>query len=128
MLSAEYPCRAPFSWTSSPLADERGFFARKLTPMNLRPKIERRWRHAASSFHARKARCGLHYSDAPHEEHKLGRCTAGANFRFIVTFDAVAWFQALVRCGVDGAQPAPLFIPPIRARLRDLSEDAECTT
>ncbi len=42
-------------------------------------------RQCSVSYNARKGTLrGMHYQDAPHEEHKLVRCTAGAIFDVIV--------------------------------------------
>ncbi len=56
---------------------------------------------------------GLHYQGAPHEEHKLVRCTAGAIFDVVVDIRAASptyrhWF------GVDltSDNRRSLFIPP----------------
>jgi len=68
------------------LADERGFFARCYAPeefatQGLGPEL----RHCSVSYNAREGTLrGLHYQGAPHEEHKLVRCTAGAVFDVVV--------------------------------------------
>lgn len=61
-------------------ADERGFFARaycteEFAAQGLGPEL----RQCSVSYNARKGTLrGMHYQGAPHEEHKLVRCTAGA--------------------------------------------------
>ena len=68
------------------LADERGFFARsycadEFAAQGLGPEL----RHCSVSYNARKGTLrGMHYQGAPHEEHKLVRCTAGAIFDVVV--------------------------------------------
>jgi dTDP-4-dehydrorhamnose 3,5-epimerase len=84
-----------------PLTDERGFFARsycadEFAAQGLGPEL----RQCSVSYNARKGTLrGLHYQAAPHEEHKLVRCTAGAIFDVIVDIRASSptyrhWFAA----------------------------------
>jgi dTDP-4-dehydrorhamnose 3,5-epimerase len=64
------------------LEDERGFFARtwdveEFAERDLNPKLAQ----CSISFNrARGTLRGMHYQEAPHEEAKLVRCTAGAIF------------------------------------------------
>ena len=68
------------------LSDERGFFARaycedEFAAHDLGPPL----RQCSVSYNGHKGTLrGLHYQSAPHEEHKLVRCTAGAIFDVIV--------------------------------------------
>jgi dTDP-4-dehydrorhamnose 3,5-epimerase len=81
--------------------DERGFFARsycaeEFAAHGLGPEL----RQCSVSYNARiNTLRGLHYQSAPHEEHKLVRCTAGAIFDVIVDIRASSptyrhWFGA----------------------------------
>src|ERR1035437_2351138 len=71
-------------------ADERGFFARsycaeEFAARGLGPEL----RQCSVSYNARRGTLrGMHYQGAPHEEHKLVRCTAGAIFDVIVDIRA----------------------------------------
>jgi dTDP-4-dehydrorhamnose 3,5-epimerase len=95
--------------------DERGFFARsycadEFAARGLGPEL----RQCSVSCNARKGTLrGMHYQDAPHEEHKLVRCTAGAIFDVIVDIRRTSptyrrWFGAELT--VDNRRS--LFIPP----------------
>jgi dTDP-4-dehydrorhamnose 3,5-epimerase len=64
------------------LEDERGFFARtwdadEFAERGLNPKLTQ---CSISYNRVRGTLRGMHYQDAPHEEAKLVRCTAGAIF------------------------------------------------
>jgi dTDP-4-dehydrorhamnose 3,5-epimerase len=64
------------------LEDERGFFARTWDPQEfaergLNPKLAQ---CSISYNRARGTLRGMHYQEAPHEEAKVVRCTAGAIF------------------------------------------------
>jgi len=97
------------------LTDERGFFARsycaeEFAARGLGPEL----RQCSVSYNAHKGTLrGMHYQGAPHEEHKLVRCTAGAIFDVIVDIRATSptyrhWFGAEL---TDGNHRS-LFIPP----------------
>src|ERR1700722_18048638 len=97
------------------LADERGFFARaycaeEFAAAGLGPEL----RQCSVSYNARKGTLrGMHYQSAPHEEHKLVRCTAGAIFDVIVDIRATSptyrhWFGVELSAG----NRRSLFIPP----------------
>ena len=97
------------------LTDERGFFARsycgeEFAARGLGPQL----RQCSVSYNARKGTLrGLHYQGAPHEEHKLVRCTAGAIFDVIVDIRRTSptcrrWFGA--ELSFDNRRA--LFIPP----------------
>src|SRR6202030_371202 len=80
------------------------------------------------SYNARKGTLrGMHYQLAPHEEHKLVRCTAGAVFDAIVDLRTTSptyrrWFAAELTAGNRRA----LFIPPGFAHgFMSLTDDTE---
>src|ERR1700689_3474853 len=68
------------------LTDDRGFFARSYCVDEFAAQgLSTPLRQCSVSYNARKGTLrGLHYQAAPHEEHKLVRCTAGAIFDVIV--------------------------------------------
>jgi dTDP-4-dehydrorhamnose 3,5-epimerase len=86
MIFTELPLPGAYVVEMQRLADERGFFARsycteEFAAHGLGPEL----RQCSVSYNARKGTLrGLHYQIAPHEEHKLVRCTAGAIFDVIV--------------------------------------------
>jgi dTDP-4-dehydrorhamnose 3,5-epimerase len=114
------------TFTESPLAgafvvelerrrDERGFFARaycatEFAEHGLGPEL----RQCSVSYNARQGTLrGLHYQAAPHEEHKLVRCTSGAVFDVIVDLRPASptyrrWFGA----DLTADNHRSLFIPP----------------
>jgi dTDP-4-dehydrorhamnose 3,5-epimerase len=65
-----------------PAADERGFFARTWSSLELRERgLNPALAECSVSGNRRKGTLrGLHYQRAPHEEAKLVRCTQGAIF------------------------------------------------
>jgi dTDP-4-dehydrorhamnose 3,5-epimerase len=67
-------------------SDDRGFFARSYCPDEFAAQgLRTPLRQCSVSYNVRKGTLrGLHYQAAPHEEHKLVRCTAGAIFDVIV--------------------------------------------
>ncbi len=98
-----------------PIADERGFFARAycaddFSGQGLGPEL----RQCSVSFNTvRGTLRGMHYQLAPHAEHKLVRCTAGAIFDVIVDLrPESATFKSW--CGVElsAENHRALFIPP----------------
>jgi dTDP-4-dehydrorhamnose 3,5-epimerase len=110
-------------------ADERGFFARsycaeEFAARGLGPEL----RQCSVSYNARKGTLrGMHYQCAPHEEHKLVRCTAGAIFDVIVDIRPASsthrrWFAA----ELSAENRRSLFIPPGFAHgFLSLTEGAE---
>ena len=118
--------RRPVIFTEAPLSgayivdmerhvDERGFFARAycaedFAARGLGPAL----RQCSVSYNARKGTLrGMHYQAAPHEEHKLVRCCAGAIFDVIVDLRAASptyrrWFGLELSAGNHRS----LFIPP----------------
>jgi dTDP-4-dehydrorhamnose 3,5-epimerase len=129
MIFTESPLPGAFLVDLEPLADDRGFFARSFCAEEFAAKgLSVEWRQCSVSFNACKGTLrGLHYQDAPHEEHKLVRCTAGAIFDVIVDVRPHStgyrrWF------GVEltAHNRRSLFIPPGYAHgFVTLSDDAE---
>src|SRR5260370_38897432 len=82
MIFTESPLPGAYVVDMERLPDERGFFARsycadEFSARGLGPEL----RQCSVSYNARKGTLrGMHYQAAPHEEHKLVRCTAGASF------------------------------------------------
>jgi dTDP-4-dehydrorhamnose 3,5-epimerase len=98
-----------------PHADERGFFARsycaaEFAAHGLGPDL----RQCSVSYNARKGTLrGMHYQGAPHEEHKLVRCTAGAIFDVIVDIrESSPTYRRWFGTELTGVNRRSLFIPP----------------
>ncbi len=96
-------------------ADERGFFARsycaeEFSAQGLGPEL----RQSSISYNARAATLrGMHYQAAPHEEHKLVRCTAGAIFDVIVDMrPASLTYRGWFGVELTAENRRALFIPP----------------
>jgi dTDP-4-dehydrorhamnose 3,5-epimerase len=115
MIFTETPLPGAYLIELEPLADERGFFARsycaeEFAARNLGPALKQ----CSVSFNLRSGTLrGLHYQGAPHEEHKLVRCTAGAVFDVIVDIRESSpsyrqWFAA----ELTAANRRSMFIPP----------------
>jgi dTDP-4-dehydrorhamnose 3,5-epimerase len=115
MIFTELPLPGAFAVDLQELRDERGFFARsycaaEFAAQGLGPEL----RQCSVSYNARRGTLrGLHYQDAPHEEHKLVRCTAGAIYDVIVDIRQSSptyrrWFGAELTM----ANRRSLFIPP----------------
>jgi dTDP-4-dehydrorhamnose 3,5-epimerase len=115
MIFTESPLSGAYVVDMQRLPDERGFFARsycadEFAAKGLGPEL----RQCSVSYNARKGTLrGMHYQDAPHEEHKLVRCTVGAIFDVIVDIRRMSptyrhWFGAELT--VDNRRS--LFIPP----------------
>ncbi len=86
MIFTESPLSGAFLVDLELLADDRGFFARAYCPEQFAAQgLGTPLRQCSVSYNARKGTLrGLHYQAAPHEEHKLVRCTAGSIFDVIV--------------------------------------------
>ena len=86
MIFKESPLPGAFIVDLELHSDERGFFARSYCPDEFAAQgLTAPLRQCSVSYNARKGTLrGLHYQAAPHEEHKLVRCTAGAIFDVIV--------------------------------------------
>jgi dTDP-4-dehydrorhamnose 3,5-epimerase len=129
MIFTESPLSGAYLVELERLGDERGFFARsycadEFSARGLGPEL----RQCSVSYNARKATLrGMHYQGAPHEEHKLVRCTAGAIFDVIVDIRASSptyrqWFGA----ELSSADRRSMFIPPGFAHgFMTLTDDAE---
>jgi dTDP-4-dehydrorhamnose 3,5-epimerase len=129
MIFTESPLAGAYVVDLEPLRDERGFFARsycaeEFAAQGLGPEL----RQCSVSYNARKGTLrGLHYQCAPHGEHKLVRCTAGAVFDVIVDIRASSstyrrWFGA----DLTVENRRSLFIPPGFAHgFVSLTDDAE---
>jgi dTDP-4-dehydrorhamnose 3,5-epimerase len=115
MIFTESPLPGTFLVDFAPIADERGFFARaycaeEFAARGLGPEL----RQCSVSYNTRKGTLrGLHYQRAPHEEHKLVRCTAGAIFDVIVDIRPRSphyrrWFSTQL----TSQNRRSLFIPP----------------
>jgi dTDP-4-dehydrorhamnose 3,5-epimerase len=115
MIFTESPLPGAFLVDFAPIADERGFFARaycaeEFAARGLGPEL----RQCSVSYNTRKGTLrGLHYQRAPHEEHKLVRCTAGAIFDVIVDIRPRSphyrrWFSTQL----TSQNRRSLFIPP----------------
>jgi dTDP-4-dehydrorhamnose 3,5-epimerase len=99
----------------APATDERGFFARTYCAEEFATHgLGWELRQCSVSYNALKGTLrGLHYQSAPHEEHKLVRCTQGAIFDVIVDVRAHSphyrrWFGA----ELTAENRRSVFIPP----------------
>jgi dTDP-4-dehydrorhamnose 3,5-epimerase len=129
MIFTELPLPGAYVVDMERLADDRGFFARsycgdEFAARGLGPDL----RQCSVSYNARKGTLrGMHYQVAPHEEHKLVRCTAGAIFDVIIDIRTASptyrhWFG--VELTMDNRRS--LFIPPGFAHgFVSLSDDTE---
>jgi dTDP-4-dehydrorhamnose 3,5-epimerase len=129
VIFTESPLPGAFLVDLELLTDDRGFFARaycldEFTAHGLSTPL----RQCSVSYNARKGTLrGLHCQAAPHEEHKLVRCTAGAIFDVIVDIRPHSrhyrrWFGT----ELSSQNRRALFIPPGFAHgFLTLSDDAE---
>lgn len=99
----------------APVSDARGFFARsysveEFAAQGLGPPLSQ----CSVSYNARKATLrGMHFQIAPHEEHKLVRCTAGAIFDVIIDLrPASSHFRRWFGAELNAQNRRALFIPP----------------
>jgi dTDP-4-dehydrorhamnose 3,5-epimerase len=115
MIFTESPLPGVYLIELERLADERGFFTRsycaeEFADRGLGPEL----RQCSVSYNARAGTLrGMHYQSAPHEEHKLVRCTAGAVFDVVVDIRESSptyrrWFGA----ELTAVNRLSLFIPP----------------
>jgi dTDP-4-dehydrorhamnose 3,5-epimerase len=129
MIFAQTPLPGAFLVDLELLTDERGFFARSYCVDDFAAHgLSTPLRQCSVSYNARKGTLrGLHYQAAPHEEHKLVRCTAGAIFDVIVDIRPHSrhyrrWFGT----ELSAQNRRALFIPPGFAHgFLTLSDDAE---
>ncbi|HEY2675327.1 MAG TPA: dTDP-4-dehydrorhamnose 3,5-epimerase [Steroidobacteraceae bacterium] len=129
MIFSESPLPGAFMVDMARLEDERGFFARAYCAEEFASHgLGTEMRQCSVSYNGLKGTLrGLHYQGAPHEEHKLVRCTAGAIFDVIVDIRPQSphyrrWFGTQLTA--DNRRS--LFIPPGFAHgfvtLRDQTE------
>ena len=112
-----------------PKSDERGFFARsycadEFAAKGLGPPL----RQCSVSFNTQRGTLrGLHLQAAPHEEHKLVRCTAGSVFDVIVDVRPDSpRYRRWVSVELTAQNRRAVFIPPGFAHgFVTLSDDAE---
>jgi dTDP-4-dehydrorhamnose 3,5-epimerase len=129
MIFTESPLPGAFLVDLELLTDERGFFARAYCAEEFAARgLSTPLRQCSLSYNARKGTLrGLHYQGAPHEEHKLVRCTAGAIFDVIVDISPHSphyrqWFGT----ELSAQNRRAVFIPPGFAHgFVTLSDDAE---
>ena len=129
MIFSESPLPGAFIVDLELHSDERGFFARSYCPDEFAARgLTTPLQQCSVSYNARKGTLrGLHYQAAPHEEHKLVRCTAGAIFDVIVDIRPQSrhykrWFGT----ELSAQNRRALFIPAGFAHgFITLSDDAE---
>ena len=129
MIFTELPLRGAYLIDVERSTDERGFFARSYCAEEFAAiGFRQEFRQCSISYNARKGTLrGLHYQSAPHEEHKLVRCTAGAVFDVVVDIRAASptcrqWYGT----ELTAENRRSLFIPPGFAHgFVCLSADAE---
>ena len=129
MIFTESPLPGAFLVDLDLLTDDRGFFARaycldEFAAQGLSTPLQQ----CSVSYNTRKGTLrGLHHQAAPHEEHKLVRCTTGAIFDVIVDIRPHSphyrrWFGA----ELSSQNRRALFIPPGFAHgFLTLSDEAE---
>ena len=110
-------------------SDDRGFFARSYCPDEFAAQgLGTPLRQCSVSYNARKGTLrGLHYQAAPHAEHKLVRCTAGAIFDVIVNIRPDSrHYKRWVGTELSAQNRRALFVPAGFAHgFITLSDDAE---
>ena len=115
MIFSESPLPGAFLIDLAPIADDRGFFARAYCAEEFAAKgMGVEMRQCSVSYNTRKGTLrGLHYQRAPHEEHKLVRCTAGAIFDVIVDIrPQSSHFRRWFGTALTAQNRRSLFIPP----------------
>jgi dTDP-4-dehydrorhamnose 3,5-epimerase len=129
MIFRESPLPGAFIVDLELHADERGFFARSYCPDEFAAQgLTTPLRQCSVSYNARKGTLrGLHHQAAPHEEHKLVRCTAGAIFDVIVDIRPRSrHYQRWFGTELSAQNRRALFIPAGFAHgFITLSDDAE---
>jgi dTDP-4-dehydrorhamnose 3,5-epimerase len=115
MKFTESPLPGVFVVDMAPLQDERGFFARAYCSEEFAAQgLGIEMQQCSVSYNLKKGTLrGLHYQSAPHEEHKLVRCTAGEIFDVIVDIRPQSasyrrWFGEKL----TAQNHRSLFIPP----------------
>jgi dTDP-4-dehydrorhamnose 3,5-epimerase len=113
----------------APVSDARGFFARSYSPEEFAARgLRTPLNQCSVSYNARKATLrGMHYQIAPHEEHKLVRCTAGAIFDVIIDLrPASSHFRRWFGAELNAQNRRAVFVPPGCAHgFITLSDDSE---
>lgn len=114
MIFTELPLRGAFAVDLQELPDERGFFARSYCVEEFTRKGLPELRQCSVSYNARRGTLrGMHYQEAPHEEHKLVRCTAGAIYDVIVDIrQSSPTYRRWYGAELTMANRRSLFIPP----------------
>jgi dTDP-4-dehydrorhamnose 3,5-epimerase len=115
MIFTQAPLRGAYLVDVEPWSDERGFFARSYCADEFADAgLGEVMRQCSISHNERKGTLrGLHYQSAPHEEHKLVRCTAGAVFDVIVDIRAASpTFRQWYGVELTADNHRSLFIPP----------------
>jgi dTDP-4-dehydrorhamnose 3,5-epimerase len=129
MIFTESPLPGAFLVDLAPIADERGFFARAYCAEEFAARgLGIELRQCSVSYNTRKGTLrGLHHQRAPHEEHKLVRCTAGAIFDVIVDMrPRSAHYRRWFGTELTAQNRRSLFIPPGFAHgFMTLSDEAE---
>jgi dTDP-4-dehydrorhamnose 3,5-epimerase len=129
MIFTESPLPGAFLIDLTAIADDRGFFARTYCAEEFAAKgVGVELRQCSVSYNAAKGTLrGLHYQRAPHEEHKLVRCTAGAIFDVIVDIrPQSSHFRRWFGTALTAQNRRSLFIPPGFAHgFITLSDDTE---
>jgi dTDP-4-dehydrorhamnose 3,5-epimerase len=115
MIFTELPLSGAYLIEMQLHTDERGFLARSycaevFTERGLGPEL----RQCSVSYNARKGTLrGMHYQSAPHEEHKLVRCTAGAMFDVIVDIRASSpTYRRWYGTELTAENRRSVFVPP----------------
>ena len=115
MIFTELPLSGAYLIDMQRLTDERGFFARsycaeEFSERGLGPEL----RQCSVSYNARKRTLrGMHYQSAPHEEHKLVRCTAGAIFDVLVDLrDSSPTHRRWCAAELTAENRRSVFVPP----------------
>jgi dTDP-4-dehydrorhamnose 3,5-epimerase len=116
MRLVETPLRGAYLVNLSPHRDERGFFARTFSPADFDAQGLKVPALDQSSI-AYNERCatlrGMHHQVAPHEEHKLVRCTAGRIFDVIVDLrPGSRSFRGWYGVELSAANRTALYVPP----------------
>jgi dTDP-4-dehydrorhamnose 3,5-epimerase len=115
MIFTESPLPGAFLVELARLEDERGFFARAYSAEEFAARgLGAAISQCSVSYNTLKGTLrGLHYQGAPHEEHKLVRCTAGAVFDVIVDIRPHSpCYRRWYGTQLSAQNRRSLFIPP----------------
>jgi dTDP-4-dehydrorhamnose 3,5-epimerase len=115
MIFTESALPGVFLIDIEPKSDERGYFARsycadEFAAQGFGPPL----RQCSVSFNAHRGTLrGLHLQGAPHEEHKLVRCTAGSIFDVIVDLrPSSPHYRHWVGAELTAQNHRAVFVPP----------------